>query len=107
MEDRISALEERIEVLEQLLKGFLSSEGNDIHLEMRECQGDMSFGDNCTVVQKNCPIGTMVTGSIDVADSQLDDIESRIDDLNSSIDDLEDRIDAAESRAEQLESDVD
>ena len=71
------------------------------------CQGDLIVGDNCDINLSHCPVGTMILGSIEDADSMLDEIEDRIDDLDSEVDRLDSRIDDAESRAEQLKSSLD
>ncbi len=104
MEDKYVELEKRVKILEEMLKGFLQSEGNVIHLRLEHCQGDLFVGDNCDINLSNCPIGTMIPNSMDDSEDLLDEIEDRIDDLDSEIDSLENRIDDAENRTEQLRS---
>ena len=107
MEEKYLELEKRVKILEEMLKGFLQSEGNEIHIQLDHCQGDLIVGDNCDIKLSHCPVGTMIPGSIDDADSMIDDLECRIDDVNSEVDLLENRIDDAENRAEQLKSSLD
>ncbi|MBR5677496.1 MAG: hypothetical protein IKX20_05100 [Paludibacteraceae bacterium] len=97
-------MEKRVKILEEMLKGFLQSEGNEIHIQLDHCQGDLIVGDNCDINLSHCPIGTMIPGSIEDSDSMIDDLECRVDDLNSEVDLIENRIDDAESRAEQLKA---
>ena len=107
MEEKYLELEKRVKILEEMLKGFLQSEGNEIHIQLDHCQGDLIVGDNCDINLSHCPVGTMIPGSIEDADSILDEIEDRIDDLDSEVDRLDSRIDDAESRVEQLKSSLD
>ena len=107
MDGKYEELEKRVKNLEEMLKGFLQSEGNEIHIQLDHCQGDLIAGDNCDINLSHCPVGTMIPGSIEDADSMLDEIEDRIDDLDSEVDRLDSRIDDAESRAEQLKSSLD
>ena len=107
MEEKYVELEKRVKILEEMLKGFLQSEGNEIHLQLDHCQGDLIVGDNCDINLSHCPVGTMIPESIEDSDALLDDIESRIDDLNSEVDQLENRLEAVEDRAEQLKSSQD
>ena len=107
MDGKYEELEKRVKNLEEMLKGFLQSEGNEIHIQLDHCQGDLIVGDNCDINLSHCPVGTMIPGSIEDADSMLDEIEDRIDDLDSEVDRLDSRIDDAESRAEQLKSSLD
>ena len=107
MDGKYEELEKRVKNLEEMLKGFLQSEGNEIHIQLSNCQGDLIVGDNCDIKLSHCPVGTMIPGSIEDADSMLDEIEDRIDDLDSEVDRLDSRIDDAESRAEQLKSSLD
>ena len=108
MEDKYVELEKRVKILEEMLKGFLQSEGNEIHIQLENCQlADFIVGDNCDIKLSHCPVGTMIPDSIDDADSMIDDLECRIDDVNSEVDLLENRIDDAENRAEQLKSSLD
>ena len=107
MSDKYTELEKRVKILEEMLKGFLHSEGNEIHIQLEHCQGDLIIGDNCEIYLSQCPVGTIIPGSIDDADSMIDDLEGRIDDLNSEIDMIESRIDAAEDLAEQIKSSLD
>ena len=102
MEDKYAELEKRVKILEEMLKGFLQSEGNEIHLQVDHCQGDLIVGDNCDINLSQCPIGTMIPDSIEDSDSLLDEIEARIDDLNSEVDQIENRLEAAEDLADQL-----
>ncbi len=39
MEDKFAELEKRVKILEEMLKGFLQSEGNEIHIQLDHCQG--------------------------------------------------------------------
>ncbi|MBP5252321.1 MAG: hypothetical protein J6Z21_00880, partial [Lachnospiraceae bacterium] len=82
MSDKYTELEKRVKILEEMLKGFLQSEGNEIHIQLENCQGDLIIGDNCEINLSQCPVGTIIPGSIDDADSMVDDLEGRIDDLN-------------------------
>lgn len=107
MDGKYEELEKRVKNLEEMLKGFLQSEGNEIHIQLDHCQGDLIVGDNCDIKLSHCPVGTMIPGSIEDADSMLDEIEDRIDDLDSEVDRLDSRIDDAESRAEQLKPSLD
>ena len=107
MSDKYTELEKRVKILEEMLKGFLQSEGNETHIQLENCQGDLIIGDNCEINLSQCPVGTIIPGSIDDADSMIDDIEGRIDDLNSEIDMIENRIDAAEDLTEQIKSSLD
>ncbi|WP_155838567.1 hypothetical protein [Butyrivibrio proteoclasticus] len=121
MEEKYAELEKRVQVLEELLKGFLQSEDNNINFTLKDCSinnlnagdecdvrsdncsvGNLCFGDGCDIKQNNCPIGTMIPGDIDTADGQLDDIESRIDELNNEIDLIENRIDDVANMDEEL-----
>ena len=104
MDDKYAELEKRVKILEEMLKGFLQSDGNVIHLQLENCQGDLVVGDHCDINLSNCPVGTIIPDSVEDSVTLLDDIEGRIDELNSAVDLLEDRIDAAEDRAEQLKS---
>ena len=104
MEDKYAELEKRVKILEEMLKGFLQSEGNEIHIQLDHCQGDLIVGDNCDINLSQCPVGTMIPGSIEDSDALLDEIEFRVDELNSEVDRLENRIDDVENRAEQLKS---
>ena len=107
MEEKYAELEKRVKILEEMLKGFLQSEGNEIHIQLDHCQGDLIIGDNCEINLSQCPVGTIIPGSIDDADSMIDDLEGRIDELDSEVDRLENRIDDAENRAEQLKLSLD
>ena len=107
MQDKYTELEKRVKILEEMLKGFLQSEGNEIHIQLDHCQGDLIVGDNCDINLSKCPVGTVIPGAMDDAEALLDEIEDRIDELNSEVDLLENRIDDAESRAEQLKSSLD
>lgn len=100
MEEKYLELEKRVKVLEEMLKGFLQSEGNEIHIQLEHCQGDLIVGDNCDINLSHCPVGTIIPGSIEDADTLIDDLECRIDDLKSEMDLLESRIDDAEDLAE-------
>ena len=100
MEEKYLELEKRVKVLEEMLKGFLQSEGNEIHIQLEHCQGDLIIGDNCEINLSHCPVGTIIPGSIEDADTMIDDLECRIDDLKSEMDLLESRIDDAEDLAE-------
>ena len=104
MEEKYAELEKRVKILEEMLKGFLQSEGNEIHIQLDHCQGDLIVGDNCDINLSHCPVGTMIPGSIENSDSLIDEIEDRIEDLDSEVGQLENRIDDAENRAEQLKS---
>ncbi len=107
MEEKYVELEKRVKILEEMLKGFLQSEGNEIHIQLDHCQGDLIVGDNCDINLSNCPVGTVLPDSIEDSEALLDEIEDRIDELESEVDLLEDRIDDAEDRAEQLKSSLD
>ncbi|MBR6019874.1 MAG: hypothetical protein IK055_06615 [Lachnospiraceae bacterium] len=100
MEGKYEELEKRVKILEEMLKGFLQSEGNEIHIQLEHCQGDLIIGDNCEINLSHCPVGTIIPGSIEDADTMIDDLECRIDDLKSEMDLLESRIDDAEDLAE-------
>ena len=100
MEEKYLELEKRVKVLEEMLKGFLQSEGNEIHIQLERCQGDLFVGDNCDINLSHCPVGTIIPGSLEDADTLIDDLECRIDDLKSEMDLLESRIDDAEDLAE-------
>ncbi|MBO4484356.1 MAG: hypothetical protein J5738_03100 [Lachnospiraceae bacterium] len=100
MEEKYLELEKRVKVLEEMLKGFLQSEGNEIHIQLEHCQGDLIVGDNCDINLSHCPVGTIIPGSLEDADTLIDDLECRIDDLKSEMDLLESRIDDAEDLAE-------
>ena len=104
MDEKYTELEKRVKILEEMLKGFLQSEGNEIHIQLDHCQGDLIVGDNCDINLSHCPVGTMIPGSIENSDSLIDEIEDRIEDLDSEVGQLENRIDDAENRAEQLKS---
>ncbi len=90
-----------------MLKGFLQSEGTEVHIQLDHCQGDLIVGDHCDINLSQCPVGTLIPGSIDGSEAMLDEIEDRIDELNGEVDQLENRIDDAENRAEQLKSSLD
>ena len=107
MEEKYEELEKRVKNLEEMLKGFLQSEGNEIHIQLDNCQGDLIVGDNCEINLSQCPVGTMIPGSIEDSETLLDEIEYRIDELNNEVDRLDNRIDDAENRAEQLKSSLD
>ena len=100
MEEKYLELEKRVKVLKEMLKGFLQSEGNEIHIQLEHCQGDLIVGDNCDINLSHCPVGTIIPGSLEDADTLIDDLECRIDDLKSEMDLLESRIDDAEDLAE-------
>ena len=104
MDEKYTELEKRVKILEEMLKGFLQSEGNEIHIQLDHCQGDLIVGDNYDINLSHCPVGTMIPGSIENSDSLIDEIEDRIEDLDSEVGQLENRIDDAENRAEQLKS---
>lgn len=107
MEDKYAELEKRVKILEKMLKGFLQSDGNEIHIQLDHCQGDLVVGDNCDINLSHCPVETLIPGSIDGSEAMLDEIEDRIDELNGEVDQLENRIDDAENRAKQLKSSLD
>ena len=107
MEDKYAELEKRVKILEEMLKGFLQSEGNEIHIKLDNCQGDLIVGDNCDINLSNCPVGTIIPSSMEDSETLLDEIEDRIDELDSEVDRLENRMDDAENRAEQLKSAID
>ena len=107
MEDKYAELEKRVKILEELLKGFLQSEGKEIHIQLSNCQGDLIVGDNCDINLTNCPVGTIIPDSMEDSEFLLDEIEDRIDELDSEVDRLENRIDDAENRAEQLKLSLD
>ena len=86
---------------------FLQSEGNEIHIQLDHCQGDLIVGDNCDINLSNCPVGTVIPGSLEDSEFLLDEIEDRIDELDGEVDLLENRIDDAVNRAEQLKSSLD
>ena len=100
MDEKYEELEKRVKVLEEMLKGFLQSEGNEVHIQLEHCQGDLFIGDNCEINLSQCPVGTIIPGSIEDADTMIDDLECRIDDLKSEMDLLESRIDDAEDLTE-------
>ena len=107
MDGKYEELEKRVKNLEEMLKGFLQSEGNETHIQLDHCQGDLIVGDNCDINLLHCPVGTIIPGSIEDADSMIDDLECRVDDLNSEVDLLENRIDGAENHVEQLKTSLD
>ncbi|MBR5349084.1 MAG: hypothetical protein IK125_07605 [Lachnospiraceae bacterium] len=107
MDDKYTELENRIKNLEEMLKGFLQSEGNEIHIQLDHCQGDLIVGDNCEINLSHCPVGSVIPGSLEDSDTLLDDIEDRIGDLESEVDRLENRLEEAEDRAEQLKPSLD
>ena len=107
MEDKYAELEKRVKILEEMLKGFLQSEGNEIHIQLDHCQGDLIVGDNCDINLTNCPVGAVIPSNMEDSETLLDEIEDRIDELDSEVDRLENRIDDAENRAEQLKSSLD
>lgn len=107
MEEKYAELEKRVKILEEMLKGFLQSEGNEIHIQLDHCQGDLVVGDNCDINLSNCPVGAVIPGNIEDSEALLDEIEDRIDELDSEVDRLENRIDDAENRAEQLKLSLD
>jgi len=100
-------LEKRVKILEEMLKGFLQSEKNEIHIQLDHCQGDLIVGDKCDISLSNCPVGTLIPSSMEDSEFLLDEIEDRIDELDSEVDRLENRLDDAENRAEQLKSKLD
>ena len=107
MEDKYAELEKRVKILEEMLKGFLQSEGNEIHIQLDHCQGDLIVGDNCDINLTNCPVGAVIPSNMEDSEALLDEIEDRIDELDSEVDRLENRIDDAENRAEQLKLSLD
>ena len=107
MEDKYVELEKRVKILEEMLKGFLQSEGNEIHIQLDHCQGDLIVGDNCDINLTNCPVGAVIPRNMEDSEALLDEIEDRIDELDSEVDRLENRIDDAENRAEQLKLSLD
>ena len=107
MEDKYAELEKRVKILEEMLKGFLLSEGNEIHIQLDHCQGDLFVGDNCDINLSNCPVGAVIPDNIEDSELLLDEIEDRIYDLNSDVDLLENRIDDVQKQAEQLKSSLD
>ena len=44
MEEKYAELEKRVQVLEELLKGFLQSEDNNINLTLKDCGMHSAFG---------------------------------------------------------------
>jgi chaperonin cofactor prefoldin len=107
MEEKYAELEKRVKILEEMLKGFLQSEGNEIHIQLDHCQGDLIVGDNCDINLTNCPVGAVIPSNMEDSEALLDEIEDRIDELDSEVDRLENRIDDAENRAEQLKLSLD
>ena len=107
MEEKYEELEKRVRILEEMLKGFLQSEGNEIHIQLDHCQGDLIVGDNCDINLTNCPVGAVIPSNMEDSEALLDEIEDRIDELDSEVDRLENRIDDAENRAEQLKLSLD
>ncbi len=107
MEEKYEELEKRVRILEEMLKGFLQSEGNEIHIQLDHCQGDLIVGDNCDINLSHCPVGTVIPDSMEDSETLLDEIEDRIDELDSEVDRLESRIEDAESRTEQLKTTLD
>ena len=107
MEDKYAELEKRVKILEEMLKGFLQSEGNEIHIQLDHCQGDLIVGDNCDINLTNCPVGAVIPSNMEDSEALLDEIEDSIDELDSEVDRLENRIDDAENRAEQLKLSLD
>lgn len=103
MQENYAELEKRVKILEDMLKGFLQSEGNEVHIQLANCQGDLIIGDNCDIKLMNCPVGTIIPNDLENADTLIDDLEGRIDDLESALDSLEDRIDDAEDRVDSLD----
>ena len=107
MEDKYTELEKRVKILEEMLKGFLQSEGTEVHIQLDHCQGDLIVGDNCDINLSHCPIGAMIPSNMEDSEALLDEIEDRIDELDSEVDRIENRIDDAENRAEQLKLSLD
>lgn len=107
MEEKYAELEKRVKILEEMLKGFLQSEGNEIHIQLDHCQGDLVVGDNCDINLSNCPVGAVIPSNMEDSEALLDEIEDRIDELDSEVDRIENRIDDAENRAEQLKLSLD
>ena len=107
MEDKYAELEKRVKILEEMLKGFLQSEGTEVHIQLDHCQGDLIVGDNCDISLSQCPIGAMISSNMEDSEALLDEIEDRIDELDGEVDQLENRIDDAENRAEQLKLSLD
>ncbi len=107
MEEKYAELEKRVKILEEMLKGFQQSEGNEIHIQLDHCQGDLIVGDNCDINLTNCPVGAVIPSNMEDSEALLDEIEDRIDELDSEVDRLENRIDDAENRAEQLKLSLD
>lgn len=55
MDEKYEELEKRVKVLEEMLKGFLQSEGNEVHIQLEHCQGDLIVGDNCEKICRIVP----------------------------------------------------
>lgn len=107
MEEKYAELEKRVKILEEMLKGFLQSEGNEIHIQLDHCQGDLVVGDNCDINLTNCPVGAVIPSNMEDSEALLDEIEDRIDEVNDEVDQLSNKIDEAENRAKQLKSSLD
>ena len=75
MEEKYAELEKRVKILEKMLKGFLQSEGNEIHIQLDHCQGDLVVGDNCDINLSNCPVGAVIPSNIEDSEPLLDEIE--------------------------------
>ena len=74
MEDKYAELEKRVKILEEMLKGFLQSEGNEIHIQLDHCQGDLIVGDNCHINLTNCPVGAMIPSNMEDSEALLDEM---------------------------------
>ena len=67
MEEKYAELEKRVQVLEELLKGFLQSEDNNISLALKDCSiNNLDTGDECDIRLDNCSVG-IKAGSKDMA----------------------------------------
>ena len=78
MDGKYEELEKRVKNLEEMLKGFLQSEGNEIHIQLDHCQGDLIVGDNCDINLSHCEVNQL--------ENRMDDAENRAEQLKSTLD---------------------
>jgi len=97
--DKILELEERIRVLEEMLKKITFSEvGEAKEIILTNCSlGEIIVGNNQgKVIFEKCDIGACIDGDIDEIEGRLDEAEDRLQDISAGIDDAEARLDELE-----------
>ena len=97
--DKILELEERIRVLEEMLKKITFSEvGETKEIILTNCSlGEIIVGNNQgKIMFQQCDIGACIDGDINETESRLDEAEDRLQAINDGIDGVEERLDELE-----------